>query len=329
MFGSDPEFFILDSTGKPVPAHHFFPPKEVPFRHEYVIGSEYIQVYRDGYSVELNIPPRSCRQEFATRVKAALVHTHAKLPTGYTLTTKPTVKIRRSDLDGAPEDVLFFGCDPSRDAYTGEDKSVELNGLTHPYRYAGGHLHYSGEGTSSWLQNRADCDLCVKMLDYYLGLPFTFLFNQADEFQRRKYYGQAGEYRLQSYPNGSQGLEYRVLSPRVLNDPYLLSFCNGVLRFVVQNFMKLREEWNPAIESKVRRTINTGSGLDSWAPTLAPFYTPELIRQAQGMFDDFNFLRTDPYNAWGEWVRTHTGRPLAIHNGDKKHYPSITPFFWI
>lgn len=321
MFGSDPEFFIVNSDGRPIPAHKIFPPKDAPLIYEYS------KIFRDGYVVELNIEPRSCRQEFAGRVVSTLREVQRLLtPYNCTLRAVPSMRIAAEDLKGAPDDVLLFGCDPSRDAYTGKDKSVELNGLTHLFRYAGGHLHYSAETT--WIKDRASCDLCVRMLDLYLGVPFTFLFHDFDEFRRRKYYGQAGEYRLQKYPNGFRGIEYRVLSPRVMNHPILLSLCNGILRYVISNFMPLQKTWDSRIETKVQRAINTGFGLEDLLSTLNRFYTPELLRLASGKFIAFEFTNRDPYESWGAWVQQTTGRYLAMYKADSASFPGQTPYFW-
>ena len=325
MFGSDPEFFIADKTNTPVPAHLFFPPKEAPFLES--SGGETIKMFRDGYALELNIPPRTCRQEFAGRIRAGLHAAQSKLPTGYSLLAIPSIKINLKDLADAPEDVLLFGCDAVADAYSGEDRSVNLNGLTHPYRYAGGHLHYSG--TWPWLADRKARDLCVKMLDLYLGVPFTFLFHDLGEFRRRKHYGQAGEYRFQQYPDGTRGIEYRVLSPRVMNHPCLLSLCNGILRHVVTNFVKLRPGWDATIEPKVRRAINTGFRAQELLTTLPTFYTPELLGLAEGAFSVFEMGQKDNYEGWGSWIGQKTGRALAYYTADKAHYLNHPePHFW-
>ena len=324
MFGSDPEFFIVDKDGTPVSAHKFFPPKNAPLCR----GDGSAELFRDGYVLELNVQPRSCRQEFAGAIQRTLKEAQKHLPVGYSLRAVPSMKISRKDLVGAPDDVMLFGCDPSADAYTGEDKTINLNGMTHLYRYAGGHLHYSDP--SAWIKDRKSRDLCVKMLDLYLGVPFTFLFNSLDEFRRRRYYGQAGEYRFQKYPYGGCGIEYRVLSPRVMNNPALLSLCTGILRHVVTNFDTLRANWDTTIERKVQRAINTGFGLVELLPTLDRFYTPELLMGAAGAFSLFDFPTEDVFAAtWGEWIRTCTGRPLALYRGDKNYFnPLPNPHFW-
>lgn len=309
MIGTDPEFPIIDSKGKPVPAHRFLP--AVENKHKLSSGGA---AFRDGYMVELNVPPAETPEALARKVQAALKEVALMLPMGYQLSTKPVVDISEADLREAPADVLTFGCSPSYCAYEGRSKRPKLDARSHLERYAGGHMHFSAPVSETaqgkpfaWLKNRADHQLFIKMLDLYVGLPLTTIYYSADQWRRRKWYGQAGEYRPQQYPDGSLGLEYRTPSPEIWNTAPVARMAFAVGGLIFDGFETIKKSWDPSIEAGVRRAINEGIGCTDLLVSIEGIYDPLLIQRA-ARTTVFHSLQL-PYQAvdrltWTEWARS-------------------------
>lgn len=295
MFGSDPEFFIVDPEGKPVPAHRFFP-QAGPER----------WIFRDGYAVEINPEASSCRALLSEGVRNALTTAQGRLPDGYVLTTRATVKIDlENDLAGAPPDVLTFGCRPSVCAYTGRAKTPPLRATEYPYRHAGGHLWISqylpGPGPEAVAE-------IVRQFDLYVGLPLAVLFPTKGEFARRKFYGQAGEFRTRVFSHEYFGIEYRVPSPAVWNHPAVASMAMQAMRLTLQerrgkDRALLRDT---TFTDDLRGAIDTGKGARKLLRELPGVYTPELIctladRRAFRRFELLDILY-EFHTAWDEYV---------------------------
>jgi hypothetical protein len=211
---------------------------------------------------------------------------------GWVLSSQPAHLVDLSEIAKAPKDVRNFGCDPSFDAYKGgEPKYSMVDGGTHNIRYAGGHMHFSvfdaplyesEFGFSAFpelvhLLHPPNYPQLVKWLDLKVGLPLSFIFGDEHEFQRRKVYGQAGEFRPQTYPwvgitkwddgysgvpktahHILKGLEYRVPGPQMYNHPAILHAAFGTARNTLEKCMSWR--WDPAIEDDLQGAINTGEG---------------------------------------------------------------------
>lgn len=283
--GCDPEFTVLDPDGLPVPAHSV----GIELKETSKIKPYGSVAFRDGYNVEVNLDNgRVCRAQLLNGIAVTVGAIRAALPKGYTLTAKAAYQIRvEEQMKDAPPDVTEFGCSPSKDAYTGEDKVVVLQAYTHPWRYAGGHLHFGdlaygynptlyGSDPCSAIKDRTKNPLLVKLFDKYIGVPLAVLFNDDAQWERRKYYGQAGEYREQNYGNAS-GVEYRVPPPELFNHPSLISLFSGLGRAIITNFKSLSEAYDPALDSAVIRAINTGEGAKELLQTVPKWYAPETI----------------------------------------------------
>lgn len=313
--GTDPEVFIVDAAGNPVPAHRFFPPKEEPFR--YHLGT----IHRDGFAVEINPNTVQCREGLTGNV-GELLNTVRKIigPDGYGLSFAPTVKIDPASLQGAPPDVQLFGCDPSMCAYDMREKTPNLDPDVYPYRHAGGHLHIGASETSEFHPSIHDPDFAsqyIRMLDLFVGIPMTYWSNTEGSFLRRQHYGQAGEFRFQTYDH-ALGLEYRTLEPFVWWEPRFASYALGVMRLILYYFKYFRDRWDKELEKPVRHAINTGEGLE------------ELLRYA--VIDTWNSmnilygmkgLRDTPrdcadYAAFGYYTFQASkwpGRPILMGDG--------------
>lgn len=95
---------------------------------------------------------------------------------------------------------LEFGCDPDKNAYTGDENPRPDSSTL--LRTAGGHIHFGlpiGQAGNEQLVR-----MVVMAMDIYLGLPSVFIDRDK---RRRELYGKAGAYRWKPY-----GGEYRTLS---------------------------------------------------------------------------------------------------------------------
>lgn len=296
MLGNDPEFFIFNNENKPVPAWKFFPPQKEKVAALTAEGDASAWYFRDGYAVEINTVPGTCREQMTYRVHKALRAIIEKLPPGYTLKTLATIRISEHDLKEAPPDGQVFGCKPSINAYTGKESVVDLDAMSHPFRYAGGHMHHSYR--APYLRdgafNTRDTKLMfVKLCDLFIGLPFTYLYSSKDEKLRRKYYGRAGECRLPTYSGSYHGVEYRVPSPKLWNNHCLASMFFGVMRSIVAQYEKLSAQYDPKWEKPIQDAINNCCVPLSMIQTVSGFYTPALIDRLKRdkSFSKFTFLR--------------------------------------
>lgn len=290
LLGADPEFFLFSGEGKPVGAHKVFGTnKEVP-------GPA--RAFRDGYSVELNTMPSTCRGTLqnwffsvfrGAREKAAAL--------GLEIKAADFVEISLSELESAPEDLQQFGCDPAFSAYDGGNPiPIHVEAKTHERRYAGGHVHFSfprvqrneyvpavfegvfpgakvishakyvthdewnfPQTSQKWIANTDNHPIAVKLLDLYCGLPVAYMLGGTEQYERRKVYGQAGEFRSQmKYSDHSLGIEYRVPGSTVWNTHVLPAFIMGVGREVLRNFSFYSSHWDEKIEDDLRGAINFG-----------------------------------------------------------------------
>ncbi len=158
----------------------------------------------DGCALEFNIPACGGTRDFTrsvyTAMRALFKHLHTK---GFTILQTPVAAFSQEDLEKYPQ-ANILGCSPDYNAYTLERRFPPDISELGTLRFAGGHLHMSFENPQ-----QMPLELIVRILDIYLGLP---LLNLDKQGLRRKFYGLAGLYRPTKYPDGSTGLEYRVLS---------------------------------------------------------------------------------------------------------------------
>lgn len=308
FFGTDPETFILDEGGKSVPAHMRLPGKASPVGVA-MNGKKkgYFSFFRDGYAVEVNVSPSSSIIELIYKVQAAYdaLRTFV-LREGEHLTTRPAVPVDWSKMEGAPPDVLETGCDPSEDAYTGKQKFPSMDPKSNPDRMAGGHMHFSafkrrGEAVTPWAM-KEHIPTKVKQLDLHVGLPLTFLFPTREGFNRRTFYGQAGEFRFQDYGNAS-GLEYRVPTPEIFSHPAIASLAFSSAKATLERV----HEWDTCMEEDLRGAINFGIDMEKLLRPLEGVYDLSLLKKAKELLkrtDSPLGLDPDP-QSWESFVWTN------------------------
>ena len=296
-FGTDPEFGILDPSGKPTSAHLYYPHKTGKIDVE-MDGA----IYRDGYMLELEVAPSECRRILLSRLSRVLQAAKSMLPAGFTLTTCPALPVDLKYMEDKklPPDLLSFGCEPSINAYTMDAKAPSLHAIEHPWRYAGGHMHFGWH--SDWanfrwfsdsIENQVDF---VKMLDLYLGVPLARIFHHKNQWRRREWYGRAGEFRFQDYGNKWCGVEYRSPSPEIFNNYGIASWAFGIGRWILGNFTVARDVRSKVPDEAVIAAINKGKINDGLLMEVPLFYNPQVVRNLaeMGGINTFELL-TNPY----------------------------------
>ena len=140
--------------------------------------------------------------------------------------------------------------------------------------------------------DQASNDKQVKLWDLFLGVPLTYLFDSPETFLRRRYYGQAGDYRPQKY-DGHYGLEYRVPGPELFANSVSFSLAFGVLRGCVSNKSNLYPHLKGVDSARVQGAINLGQNIPSLLEhidsigCMAPWYTSRILADLK------------------KWLRTH------------------------
>ena len=209
--GADPELFMLNNDGTPLPIVGLLGgTKENPLPVDGLRGDDGIMLQEDNVMAEYNIAPATDARKFSYRIsmgkqavlnKVRLAKPQAKISTACSLVfANPSLE---------SEQAQMFGCSPDYNAYmnggvcAGIDKSkllgADKSGAKGEWRFSGGHLHVGWDvrpDMPEWVM--------AMFLDAYAYLPYLEYDVQG---QRRALYGQAGRFRPKSY-----GLEYRTPS---------------------------------------------------------------------------------------------------------------------
>lgn len=192
--GSDPEFFIQDSTGTIIPSRGIIPGNKKKPRH-LVWGA----VHRDNVACELNPIPASSEAEFSDNFLNLKQEVEDKL-----LSKKGLSLVIRTSHEFSHEQLNYreaqeFGCDGDFTIW----EHIQPPVMRDPYslvRSAGGHVHIAIDG----LLNYANLATVISHLDLLISVPLVLL--DPDKL-RRQSYGKAGCYRPKPY-----GIEYRTPS---------------------------------------------------------------------------------------------------------------------
>lgn len=200
LFGADPELFIFNPEGQPVPAGNFIPgTKKEPYK---VDGGA---VQKDGCAAEFNIDPANNYREWSNNIHKVVGQMKKMLPKGFTLRAVPSVIFMDDQWEAVDPADKALGCDPDFNAWTQTVNPPPERPMP-SMCCAGGHLHIGFTKDA----NVADpehillgYDL-VKQLDWYLG---AWSHTKDRDPWRRQLYGKTGACRTKSY-----GVEYRTLS---------------------------------------------------------------------------------------------------------------------
>jgi hypothetical protein len=103
---------------------------------------------------------------------------------------------------------IIFGCDPDVDAFNLQWPCVIQSAATHPFRYGGGHIHISGDQALEDYPIPAVQMMALTVGNYCIA---NSIYPELEQ-ERAKYYGKPGKHRVQHYPDGTCGVEYRTPS---------------------------------------------------------------------------------------------------------------------
>lgn len=216
MIGTDPELFFTED-GQVYPAKMAFIGAGI----EPPLMSMFGKLIVDGAAIELNPQPGTPEDlvlNMQDLLNTAVTEIESKIP--QRLDIKSVLPI---DLGWAQKDASLaeFGCDPDRSIWGRESRPDTINAATHPYRYAGFHVHVSDVG--DW------GDEHIMGLDYTLGLAGMVIAGGRDS-ARREVYGKPGVYRNQPW-----GLEYRTPSSELMTSPVYSEFAFQLAEMVTSN----------------------------------------------------------------------------------------------
>jgi hypothetical protein len=238
VYGTDPEFFAIykrDGQTYALPPIYFRENLGVKAsdhpRHPVFFsmkkGGIFGKWHEDGAAFELAISPQKSWEELFDSVTEAIrlmnerIISHISASTGEcepSLVALPTVgwDVKRwMDAGMDFEMATRFGCDPDQNAFNTVARCEVEDASLHPYRYGGGHIHFSG------IPGLADRPLpAVFSLAFTAGLAGVVSTSVPDLERMRTYlYGKAGKFRVQEYgklfngiPFTDKGIEYRTLS---------------------------------------------------------------------------------------------------------------------
>ena len=199
--GSDPEFFLSHRTYGMVPATEYNTPgtKLEPTVIPNAPGSTF---HRDNVMVELQPLEADNPREWVANAQLAFDEVAGLYSSrSLQLALSDTAAFdndRIKDLSEAQE----IGCEPDKCAYTGEAAEPTSAAVMGRTRCAGGHIHIGVDGfTEEELRE------VVKYMDMFEQIPMlrTEEGYRVHRLNRRKYYGQAGRYRIKPY-----GVEWRT-----------------------------------------------------------------------------------------------------------------------
>ena len=286
--GMDPEAFLVKG-GKPFPAHVArLPSKEKPC----VLKNYAGKVLRDGYAVEFNPNPEHCRGLLDLNLRRSISGMRREFLRKHVFTKlifKSAMRIDLDTLEGAPRDVSEFGCEGAWNAYQQTIVKPTIHGRIHPYRYTGGHMHgsFGQQFVVPWAKSMEDTFLLIKILDRYVGLVSTFLTGSEWAKLRRKYYGQAGEFRIQNHPYTIAAIEYRTPGSEIMSHQALSGLCFGMFREILENYPGFAEQYDPTYEEQVRQVIDNGEpdkDILDLLPEWSDWYSKKLLVKAQKFF---------------------------------------------
>ncbi len=293
LFGTDPEIFVVDDSGNCVPPAALREDFGLVFVDEKtLLKDDKWSIVEDGAATEINLEPTNDPDVFIGRLEDAINGVTSFMRKNYGLDTFvfPTVpfdvikywKERGEEF----KDCVRFGCDPDLDIYSGK-YSEEVSADDVPERYGGGHIHMQAPEDDLGFFDESYYHTTI-LLDTLVGNSAVAFKRPNQEWvnaekKRLKYYGRPGKIRLQEYPDGTKGIEYRTPSNFWITNPEvsrgLLTLMNTVFN-VVQH---------PKDASKI-----LGSGWVEQAPkNISEFDQPRaynLLSESVELLGDMKYL---------------------------------------
>lgn len=237
--GADPELFIKDKvSGKFVSAIGIIPgEKKKAVQMEGLPAGYKSQI--DNVLGEYNIPPVTNKKDFIESfLKANEWFSNFLGDRNMTIENRASAIYDEDQLTDPKAKEI--GCDPSFNCWT-EQLTETPEKFEGRLRTAGTHIHIGYEGKNI----DTNFDL-MQACDVFLGLPSILIDTDAE---RRKYYGQPGDFRHTDY-----GCEYRVLSGLFTkNEEYTGWVWDQVMRAI--DFVNNNEPFNPEVGINVMTIV--------------------------------------------------------------------------
>lgn len=251
-FGADPEFFATyEYRGRTfcLPPVVFRTklgiPAEENGRHPIFLHCHRNQiVHEDGAAFELTVQPsdnwkyvfediNSALQEFNDAILSKLSEVVEPV-----LKALPTVGWQVSKWINEGKDFEYatqFGCDPDQDLFDMKAKCRVVKAANHPKRYGGGHIHMSNVDKI----NTHPLEV-LRMMVLTAGLTYAAYSPVPDlDRERTILYGRPGKFRLQTYGDGTHGVEYRTPSNSWTTD---ISLAEKIFEHLIFGVEKLLPE---------------------------------------------------------------------------------------
>lgn len=257
--GCDPELF-LTKNGEPIEScevickNGFVSNDHAPTGYGAEIQDD-TKIVRDGFQIELNPKPYTCRAYLAREIRYALTNFNNEVlqKNGVQLAFIPAIKLKEEQMKNLSDESLVFGCKPSFNVYTGKESVITVKADKYPVRTAGGHIHVGftpNKKTEHMRFFKNNYDLLATTYDLLVGNICVILDRDPNQVERRKVYGRAGEIRKPKY-----GIEYRTLSSFWLRAYPLYSLVMGLMRFATNYCYQiyLFEEKNKERKSLLRK----------------------------------------------------------------------------
>jgi hypothetical protein len=233
LLGTDPELFagyVKNGVLYTLPPFYFRKHLGVQAsadkKHPVFFETKEFKLHEDGAAFEMSIMPSHDPKDLFDRIQECVKMAEEKIISQFpddclpTLQFFPTIGFdveRWASLGKEDMMSVSFGCDPDEDAFDLQANSSVIDASQHPYRYAGGHIHYSGSKDI-----KKDPILATKVLALTSGCA-AIAYSDVPKLEKERTfrYGRPGKYRIQNYgpknpfgPDYSMGIEYRTTSCR-------------------------------------------------------------------------------------------------------------------
>lgn len=266
--GGDPEFFVADKKNIILASDKFFPGKDNPlkvpsFASEPKPGEN--KIFFDGIQGEIAIAHNRCREYIAGNIARCMKVVMKQIGQNNHIVLQPAARVTKTVINSADPEARIFGCMPDFNAYTLTTNTEEMDATTHPFRYAGGHIHmgisspYLKKSNSEFKMARTEEGhiKIIKTLDMFLGILSVLLDNGKGAKQRRTKYGKAGCFRPTPY-----GIEYRTLSCWWLKSPITVSLVYAFARIAwnleIMGYTNIIRNKIKCDETKIRGIVDSG-----------------------------------------------------------------------
>ena len=218
-YGSDPELCLFDKEKNRIVSS--IPVLKRDKNNPIDLGKG-IRMYFDNVLVETSFPPTETKEKFISELKYVLTKMHKFLGNRYQLIPKAAHFYDNEELKD--EKAWEAGCDPNFDFW--EERINTPIEFTNNLRTGSCHFHVGNEKLTE-LETR---HTALKLMDIFLGCSSVIFDKDKSSKTRRVYYGASGEFRPTYY-----GLEYRVISPYVLNSPKLMELSLDLIDYSLSN----------------------------------------------------------------------------------------------